>query len=82
MKIHPLILLLLVACALGGAFAIGRLSQVSSAPPPPQATPPAPPAQVVVQPAAPIQLVPTGNQKAEIETPQGKFTVEAGITVR
>ncbi len=75
MKIHPLILLILVACALGGAFAIGRLSQISSAPPPPHAP-------VVVQPAAPVQLVPTGNQKAEIETPQGKFTVEAGVTVK
>lgn len=78
MKIHPLLLLLLVTCALGRAFAIGRLSQVSSAPPPP-ATPPAP---VVIQPAPAVQLVPTGNQKAEIETPQGKFAVEAGVTVK
>ena len=79
MKIHPLVLLLLVACALGGAYAIGRLSQVSSAPPAP---PPAQPSPVAVQPVAPVQLVPTGNQKAEIETPQGKFTVEAGVTVK
>jgi hypothetical protein len=75
MKIPPLLLVFLIVCAIGGAFAIGRLAQVASAPP--QSLPPA----AGVQPPVPVQLVPTGKQRAEIETPQGKFTVEAGVTV-
>lgn len=68
MKIHPLILFVLVLCALGGAFAIGRLGQVSSTA---LAT-----ASVPVQ---ADQVVATGRQHAEIETPEGTFTIEAGM---
>lgn len=71
MKIHPLILFVLVLCALGGAFAIGRLGQVSSA---------APATASVPVPAE--QVLATGRQHAEIETSQGTFTIEAGMETR
>lgn len=60
------LLLLMVLCALG------RFTQTA-----PPATAPA-----VNHPPEPVQLVPTGNQRAEIETPQGKFTVEAGVSIK
>jgi len=80
MKIHPLLLALLVACALGGAFAIGRLSQISSAAPPSAPLPATMPTATEPAQAAPAgQVVAIGRQQAEIKTPQGNFTIEAGI---
>ena len=69
---------LLVACALSGAFAIGRLAKISS----PQVAGPLPAAITAQAMPAAMRLVPTGRQQAEIETPQGTFTIEAGITAQ
>ena len=75
MKVHPVLVLILVLSALGGAFAIGRLAKVSSS----QAGEPVPATTTVHAMPAAGQVVATGRQHAQIETPQGTFTIEASM---
>lgn len=73
MKIHPALFVLLVLCALAGAFAVGRLGQQS-----PVAASVAP-AAVTNVPAQVVTNVP--SQSAEIKTARETLRVEGSATI-
>lgn len=76
MKVHPILLTVLVLCALAGAFAVGRFWQVSPATPPPAAARVSNPASVPEP-----QPVLSQVQRAEVKTPQGTFHIEGSATL-
>ena len=77
MKVHPLVLLLLLALALFGAFSIGRQTTAET-----KTTASNPAALPAPAPSSPATLVPspaTPSQRAEIKTPSGTVTIEASL---